>query len=177
MFATPLMILFCCQPPLSLPFLPMHQLNPFYLLGNPLLVLWCECLSTLDPGWRYTELSPPPSFPPSPLTVPFVHVTCPSKTTLQYRVCTVGYSIFLLIEECFCLLLQDVPASNWATLMIKTLYDFPVTVWWVLLSYEKISRFVVPVITIFITFLRRWANILVNISTYLAYFVFKKWQM
>ncbi len=48
---------------LALLFCLYTKLTPSYLLGNPLLVLRCKCLSTLDPGWRDTEPPHPPLLP------------------------------------------------------------------------------------------------------------------
>jgi hypothetical protein len=57
--------------PLFLTLFACTSINPFYLLGNPLLVLWCECSSTFDPSWRYTEPPSPPSpIPPFSLNAP-----------------------------------------------------------------------------------------------------------
>jgi hypothetical protein len=49
---------------LEIPPLPVWRTLP-YLLGNPSFVSWCESLSTLDPGWLYTE-PPHPPIPPLP---------------------------------------------------------------------------------------------------------------
>jgi hypothetical protein len=50
-----------------------------YLLGNPSFVSWRESLSTLDPGWLYTE-PPSPPIPPFPLpTVPLVQMHALSR--------------------------------------------------------------------------------------------------
>jgi hypothetical protein len=98
MFVTPLTDSFLLPTPL-LPFyiLPLAYITclnlPIYLLGNPLLCHGANACPLLPlVGGKLNSLPSTLPPPPPPQRPPLVHVTCPSKTTLQYQLCTVRYN-------------------------------------------------------------------------------------
>ncbi len=90
MFVTSFAIVFCCKPLFLSPFAHVSS-NPFTYLEIPFLCCGANTrpLLTLVGG----ILNPPFPLPilpsPPPERSPLVHVTCPSKTPLQYWLCTV----------------------------------------------------------------------------------------